>query len=103
MEKLYYDQKKQKIITRETILKLLNKTEETVKDGISISEIMKFYQKSNLRLRIINQFNMLVSFFNPQRFDKNNKPTYVLMKDNHVYNITDTESLEKKDFNHAEY
>lgn len=78
------------------ILNLLNKTEETVKNGISISEIMLFYQKYNLRLRIINQFDMLVYFFNPTHFSKRNKPTYVLMKDNHVYNITYTESLEKK-------
>ena len=52
------------------ILNLLNKTEETVKDGISISEIMRFYQKYNSRLRIINQVDMLVYFYNPKRFDK---------------------------------
>ena len=88
--------KQQNLITREMILNLLNKTEETVKNGSSISEIMLFYQKYNLRLRIINQFDMLVHFFNPTHFSKRNKPTYVLMKDNHVYNITYTESLEKK-------
>ena len=39
---------KREIINREKILQILGKTEETVKDGISVNHILPFFKKYNL-------------------------------------------------------
>ena len=81
------------IITRENILELIGKTEEDVKYGISINEMLPFFKKYNLRLRIINEFSNIVKQYDPEKVNKNFPPFYGLIKDNHIYTLN---------FNHKE-
>jgi hypothetical protein len=89
-------EKRQNNITREMLLETIGKTEETIKYGVSIDQISLFFTKYNLRLRVIDQFHNCIYTHTPEKFNNNYKTCYVLVKDNHVYRIRDTNEIEQK-------
>ena len=48
--------KKRNVITREIILETIGKTEENVKQGLSIDDVLPFFEKHRLQLRIFDKF-----------------------------------------------
>ena len=44
--------KQNNLITRETILEVLGKTEEDIKEGLTIKEVLPFFEKYKLKLRV---------------------------------------------------
>ena len=48
-----------KKITRETILELINKTEDNIKDGISVNDVMPFFQTYGIQLRVFDYIGQL--------------------------------------------
>jgi hypothetical protein len=52
-------------ISREDILKLLGKTEESVKEGLTIKEVLPFFEKFHLKLRVYDIFKNLVFRYDP--------------------------------------
>ena len=44
--------KKKNLITRETILEVLGRTEEDLKEGLTINEVLPFFEKYKLKLRV---------------------------------------------------
>ena len=48
--------KKRNVITREIILETIGKTEENVKEGLSIDDVLPFFEKHRLQLRIFDKF-----------------------------------------------
>ena len=52
--------KKKKLITRETILEVLGRTETDIKDGLTIKEILLFFEKYKLKLRVYDVFYNLI-------------------------------------------
>ncbi|MFM7989462.1 MAG: hypothetical protein ACKPKO_60125, partial [Candidatus Fonsibacter sp.] len=43
--------KQKNLITRETILDVLGRTEENIKEGLTIKEVLPFFEKYKLKLR----------------------------------------------------
>ena len=48
--------KKRNVITREIILETIGKTEDNVKEGLSIDDVLPFFEKHRLQLRIFDKF-----------------------------------------------
>ena len=49
--------KKKDMVTRETILQVLDRTEDNIKQGLTIDDILPFFVEYNLRLRVFNVFS----------------------------------------------
>jgi len=94
-EKGLLDPKKtQNIITRETILELLGRTEEDIKEGLTIDEVLPFFVKYKLKLRVYDLYYNLIHKHDPEVPNFNNKPMYCLTDGNHIYLLDkDLESL----------
>jgi hypothetical protein len=78
---------KREIINREKILQILGKTEETVKDGISVNHILPFFKKYNLQLRVFDEFMRPILKYDPEKPSHHHKVLYCLVKGNHVYTL----------------
>ena len=50
------DKKKRNVLTREKLLPILNKTEATVKLGISVKDVLPSFQQFRLALRVFDVF-----------------------------------------------
>ena len=51
---------KRKHATQEIILQDINKTEENIKDGVSVKYIIPFFKKYNLQLRVFDIFGKCI-------------------------------------------
>jgi len=51
------------VITREKILDTIGRTEETIQDGLTIDDILPFFQKHKLRLRVFDLFYKMIFDF----------------------------------------
>ena len=79
--------KKRKVITRESILQILDKTEDDIKNGLSINDVLPFFKKFNLSVRIFDLFYKCIFKYDPEKRDHHNKVLYCMMVDNHIYTI----------------
>ena len=84
-DKLLSLDKKRNLITRQSILDTLGVSEETVKDGLTIETVKKFFQKYKLKLRIYDRFYKLIDKYDPTVPNFHNKPMHVLVDADHVY------------------
>ena len=48
------------VITREIISNVLNRTEANIKEGFSVEDILPFFVKYKLRLRVFDMFYKLI-------------------------------------------
>ena len=81
-------------ISREDILNILGKTEETIKDGLTIKEVLPFFEKFHLKLRVYDIFRNLVFRYDPPVDYRNNPPMNVMCHERHIYTLNDNlESL----------
>ena len=76
---------KRKQITRATILNDIGMTEDTIKHGISVNNILPFFVKYKLQLRVFDIFDKLIFMYDPPIRNHHNKIMYCLIKGNHVY------------------
>ena len=84
-------------ITREVILSTINKTEDNIKDGLTIDDILPFFVKYKLRLRVFDMFYKLIFRYDPPVSNRNNSPLYCMIKGDHVYTLNnDLKMLEQK-------
>ena len=89
--------KKRCLITRERILELLGKTEETIKQGLTIQDMLPFFVTFKLKLRVYDKFYKKVFAYDPPVPNFNNKPMHCLIDGDHVYTLNhDIRSLEHK-------
>ena len=96
-KKLLRPDKTQNLITRETILKLLGRTEEDIKDGLTIEEVLPFFQKYKLKLRVYDVFYNLIFKYDPEVLNNNNPPLYCVADGDHIYVLDkDIESIAQK-------
>ena len=70
--------KKRNLITREIILKDLDRTEENIKNGLTIYDVLPFFQKHKPKLRGSNIFYKCIFKYDPPVENYNNKPMYVV-------------------------
>ena len=81
------NENKRNRLTREIILEDIGKTEETIKSGISINDILPFFKKYNLFLRVFDSVGKIICRHDPDRSNHNNKRMYCMVKNNHVYTM----------------
>ena len=85
-------------VTRAHILELLDKTEGNIEEGLRISEVVPFFRKFKLRLRVYDIFHKLVFKYDPEVPNFNNKPMYCMFHESHIYTLNhDLDSLPYKD------
>jgi hypothetical protein len=89
--------KKRIVISREIILNVLNRTEENIKEGLSVEDILPFFIKYKLRLRVFDMFCKLIFKYDPPSFNNNNKVLHCMTKGDHIYTLNyNIKSLEQK-------
>ena len=85
------------MITREIILEIIGKTEDTIKSGLSIDDMMPFFEKFRLQIRIFDKFYKLVFKYDPLVRNHHNKTLYAMMDGNHIYTLNhDIKKLEQR-------
>ena len=73
--------------TREKLLELLNVSEDSVKNGLTVKDVVPFFEKFKLQLKVFNEIGKLIFKFIPDSPNKNEKVCYCLLKGNHIYTI----------------
>ena len=90
-------EKKRNLITRETILDVLGRTEEDIKDGLSIEEVLPLFEKYKLKLRVYDVFYNLIHKYDPEVPNLNHRPFYCVTDGDHIYTLNkDLDSLAQK-------
>ena len=88
---------KRYVITRETILQVIGKTEENIKEGLVWEDILPFFVKYKLRARVFDQFHKLKHSYDPPVLNMENPVFYCMYDDTHVYTLNhDLKSLNQK-------
>ena len=64
--------KKRNVLTRDKLLAILNKTEETVKLGISVKDVLPFFLQYRLSLRVFDVFGKMICRHDPETRNHNN-------------------------------
>ena len=59
---------------------LLGRTEEDIKDGLTIKEVLPFFEKYKLKLRVYDVFYNLIHKYDPEAPNFNNRPFYCVAK-----------------------
>jgi hypothetical protein len=77
-------------ITRETILEVLGRTEEDIKDGLTIEEVLPFFEKYKLKLRVFDIFYNCIYKYDPEVPNFNNRPFYCVAEGDHIYILNRT-------------
>ena len=90
-------------VTREKLLELLNVTEANVKEGLKVNDVVPFFEKFKLQLKVFSEIGKLIFKFIPESPNKNEKVCYALLKGNHIYTINNNkERLRLKDIDDAD-
>jgi hypothetical protein len=85
-------------ITREKMLDILNVNEETIKEGLSVLQVVPFFEKFKLCLKVFDEIGKLIYKYIPDSPNKNEKRCYVQLKGNHIYTMNNNlEKLRLKD------
>ena len=81
-------------------MKTIGKTEENFKEGLSIEDVLPFFAKHRLAIRVFDKFCKVLFKYDPPNRNHNNKVTYCMMTDGHIYTLNhDVKRLEQT---HAE-
>ena len=67
-------EKQKHLKTQATILEVLGRTEEDIKDGLTINEVLPFFEKYKLKLRVYDVFYNLIHRYDPQVPNFNHRP-----------------------------
>ena len=74
-------------LTREKLLIILNTNESKIKNGLKIKDIVPFFQKFNLILKVFDFTLTLIYQYIPPRPNKHEPVCYAYINGNHVYTI----------------
>ena len=86
-DNLLRSDKKGNVIDRASILATIGKTEDNVKEGLSIEDVKPFFEKHRLQLRVYDKFYKLVYKYDPPNRNHHNKTMYCMMTDGHIYTL----------------
>lgn len=77
---------------------ILNVSEETIKEGLSVRDVLPFFEKFKLCLKVFDEIGRLIFKYIPDSPNKNEKRCYVKLKGNHIYTLNNNlEKLRLKD------
>ena len=89
--------KRNNLITRETILEVLGRTEEHIKEGLAIKEVLPFFEKCKLKLRVYVVFYNLIHKYDPEVPNFNHRPFYCVTDGDYTYTLNkDLDNLAQK-------
>ena len=77
-------EKNQNLIARETTLCALDTTEEGIKDGMTIEEVLPFFEKYKLKYDV---FYNLIHKYDPEVPNFNNRPFHCVTDGDHIYTL----------------
>ena len=77
-------------LTKESMLKLMNKTEEDYKtNGASIQDMVPVFEHYGIQVRIFNSFIKPIFKYSPTKYNHHIPTLYALVKNNHIYTASD--------------
>ena len=77
-------------LTKESMLKLMNKTEDDFKtNGASIQDMVPVFEHYGIQVRIFNSFIKPIFKYSPTKYNHHIPTLYALVKNNHVYTAND--------------
>ena len=77
-------------LTKESMLKLMNKTEEDFKtNGASIQDMVPVFEHYGIQVRIFNSFIKPIFKYSPTKYNHHIPTLYALVKNNHIYTAND--------------
>ena len=81
-------------LTKEAILKIINKTEEDFKTkGASITDMAKVFEYFNLQVRIYDALENLIYKRDPIKRNHHIPALYAIVKNNHIYTASDNMNM----------
>ncbi|MFM7986280.1 MAG: hypothetical protein ACKPKO_43905, partial [Candidatus Fonsibacter sp.] len=88
--------KQQNLITRETILEVLGRTEENIMEGLTIKEVLPFFSKTKykLKLRVYDVLYNLIHKYDPEVPNFRHRPFDCVTDGDHIYTLN--KDLDKK-------
>ena len=86
----------QKKSNREKILNIINKTEDNIKNGISVNDMLPFFQHYSIPLRVYDCMGECIVRYDPEKRSHAFKAMYCLVKNDHIYVLNNVESLKQK-------
>jgi len=96
-ESLMRSKKRSNVVNRETILKLVGRSEANIADGLTVHEILPFFQRYKLRLRVYDVFFRLIFKYDPETENRRHPPMFCVCDGNHVYLLNrDLDQLAQK-------
>ena len=77
-------------LTREAVLKLINKSEDEFKtQGASIREMIPVFDHYGIQVRIFDVFINPIFKYQPQKYNHHIPTLYAITKNNHIYTCND--------------
>ena len=77
-------------LTKESMLKLMNKTEEDFNaNGASIQDMVPVFEHYGIQVRIFNPFITPIFKYSPTKYNHQMPTLYALVKYNHIYTAND--------------
>ena len=77
-------------LTKESMLKLMNKTEEDYKtNGASIQDMVPVFEHYGIQVRIFNSFIKPIFKYSPTKYNHHIPTLYAVVKNNHIYTASD--------------
>ena len=77
-------------LTNESMLKLMNKTEDDFKtNGASIQDMVPVFEHYGIQVRIFNSFIKPIFKYSPTKYNHHIPTLYALVKNNHIYTAND--------------
>ena len=78
------------ILTKESMLKLMDKTEDDFKtNGASIQDMVPVFEHYGIQVRILNSFIKPIFKYSPTKYNHHLPTLYALVKNNHIYTAND--------------
>jgi hypothetical protein len=78
---------RREVLSREKLLELIGKTEENVKDGCSLPDVIPFFHKFRIPIRIYDHPFKCIFKYDPETPNTHFRVFYALIKDNHIYTM----------------
>ncbi len=96
-DKLLRPDKTKNVVTRETILEVLGRTEADIQDGLTIDEVLPSFKKYKLKLRVYDVFYNMIFKYEPDTPNFNNPALFCVTDGDHIYTLnTDLDRLAQK-------
>ena len=86
----------QKKNNREHILNIINKTEDNIKNGISVNDMMPFFKHYSIPLRVYDCMGEFLVRCDREKRSHFHKAMYCMVKNDHIYVFNNVESLKHK-------